>query len=1204
MFRKVLIANRGAIACRIIRTLRTLGIGSIAVYSDADRHSLHVAQADEAVQIGPAPAAQSYLSIEAILQAARETGAEAIHPGYGFLSENAEFSEACEPAGIAFIGPTGAQMRAFALKHNARQMAENLGVPLLPGTGLLESLEAARTAVQTIGYPLMLKSTAGGGGIGIRLCHSPEDLDAAWDAVQRQGAANFGDSGAFLERFIAQARHLEVQIFGDGQGEVIALGERDCSAQRRNQKVIEETPAPGISPETRGRLCDLAVRIGKAVNYRSAGTVEFVYDDAAGEFFFLEVNTRLQVEHGVTEEVTGYDLVEWMVLQASGDLPPLSTFSIQPEGHSFEARLYAEDAGRGFQPSIGRLTHVNFPPGARVETWVESGTEITPYYDPMVAKLIVHGADRPQALAALQTALAETQLAGIETNLDYLRKVCASPEFAAGAVTTSFLSRFPYSRAAIEVIAGGTQTTVQDTPGRLGFWNVGVPPSGPMDSLALRLANRLVGNEEGAAGLEISVSGPELRFGCDAVVALTGAPMNASLDGLPLPFWQAIRVTAGATLKIGIANGPGLRAYLAIGGGLVVGEYLGSLSTFMLGGFGGHDGRALRPGDVVHLKTPGAGMDRAGILLPQPLTPMYSNTWRIGVLYGPHGSPDFFRDEDIGMIFDTDWKVHHQSDRTGVRLIGPKPLWARLDGGEAGLHPSNVHDNAYAVGTVDFTGDMPILLGPDGPSLGGFVCPATIIHAELWKMGQLRPGDTVRFQVVTYDEAAEMSRRLDEAVASLESALPQLPEEGGQPTEPAILVSRPATGGTPSVVTRADGDRSLLVEFGPNILDLSLRLRVHALEAQLRALRLTGIIDITPGVRSLQVHYDTNRLPREEMLEALRAAEQAIPADLDITVPSRILHLPLSWDDPQTRLAAEKYMQSVRPDAPWCPDNIEFIRRINGLSSVDDVQRIIFNARYLVLGLGDVYLGAPVATPTDPRHRLVTTKYNPARTWTPQNAVGIGGAYLCIYGMEGPGGYQLFGRTTQVWNTFKSTQEFEPGTPWLLRPFDQIRFYPVSAAELLDLRDAFPHGEAPLQIEPNEFRYREYLAFLDSIRDEVQISQARQQEAFAAERARWAAAGQMALGNAEESDFNPLLGSEIPEDCEAVSSPMTSSVWKILVEPGQRVSEGETLLVLSAMKVEWSVTAPHDGTIEEILTRPDALVMHGQTLVILRTGSL
>ncbi len=1198
MFSKVLIANRGAIACRIIRTLRALGIASVAVYSDADRHSLHVAQADEAVRIGPAPAAQSYLSVEAVLQAARETGAEAIHPGYGFLSERPEFAEACAQAGIVFIGPTGAQMRAFALKHTARETAASLGLPLLPGTGLLSSLEEAREAAQRIGYPVMLKSTAGGGGIGIRLCESDAELAAAFEAVQRLGANNFGDAGAFLERYIARARHLEVQIFGDGKGEVVALGERDCSAQRRNQKVLEETPAPGITPETRASLCDAAARLGRAVNYQSAGTVEFVYDDARGEFFFLEVNTRLQVEHGVTEEVTGVDLVAWMVLQASGDLPPLASLPITASGHSLEARLYAEDAGRGFQPSSGRLTHVAFPPEVRVETWVEPGAEITPYYDPMVAKLIVRGADRAQALQALQTALDQTQLAGLETNLDYLRKVCASPEFGAGAVTTTFLAGFPYARTALEVIQGGTQTTVQDYPGRLGFWNVGVPPSGPMDTLAFRLANRLVGNADGAAALEMTLTGPELRFGCAAVIALTGAVMEAALDGSPMPFQTALQVPAGATLKLGAAQGPGLRAYLAVGGGLEVGEYLGSDSTFLLGRFGGHDGRALRAGDVIHLRAPDG--EAAEAALPEAVTPALTNAWQVGVLYGPHGAPDFFLDDDITMLFETDWKVHHQSDRTGVRLIGPKPQWARLDGGEAGLHPSNLHDNAYAIGAIDFTGDMPILLGPDGPSLGGFVCPAAIAHAELWKMGQMRPGDTVRFRAVTNTQAEAMAQQLELAVETLTSPLPALPSDAGQPTEPAILASVPAEGERPAVVTRADGDRYLLVEYGPNVLDLSLRMRVYALEAQLRALALPGIVDITPGVRSLHVHYDSVRLSREALLEALADAERAIPADMDITVPSRIVHLPLSWDDPAARLAAEKYMQSVRPDAPWCPDNIEFIRRINGLGSRDDVQRIVFDASYLVLGLGDVYLGAPLSTPLDPRHRLVTTKYNPARTWTPENAVGIGGAYLCIYGMESPGGYQLFGRTLQIWNTFKTTPEFAPGHPWLLRFFDQIRWHPVGAAELLEMRDAFPHGGVSLDIEETEFRYRDYQTFLDGIRPEAEAARSRQQEAFAAERARWAAAGQASYVSASETDEEAAPEADVPEGCSGVTSPMTASVWKVLVEPGQRVGVGEALLVLEAMKTETVVLASVAGVVEELRTRPEALVMQGQTLVVVR----
>ncbi len=461
---------------------------------------------------------------------------------------------------------------------------------------------------------------------------------------------------------------------------------------------------------------------------------------------------------------------------------------------------------------------------------------------------------------------------------------------------------------------------------------------------------------------------------------------------------------------------------------------------------------------------------------------------------------------------------------------------------------------------------MPIILGPDGPSLGGFVCPAVIAHAELWKMGQLRPGDRVRFRAVTYAQSAAMAHQLEQSIETLTTALPLLPDQGALPTEPAVLAERPATSLVPRVVTRADGDRYLLIEYGPNVLDLALRLRVHALEAQLRALALPGMIDITPGVRSLQVHYDA-RLPREELLRALQTAEQAIPDTQEITVPSRILHLPLSWDDPQTRLAAEKYMQSIRPDAPWCPDNIEFIRRINGLGSANDVRQIVHDASYLVLGLGDVYLGAPVATPTDPRHRLVTTKYNPARTWTPENAVGIGGAYLCIYGMEGPGGYQLFGRTTQVWNTFKSTREFAPGTPWLLRPFDQIRFYPVGPAELMEMRDGFPHGECHVEIEPTEFSYRAHLAFLETIQGEIVAAQGRQQAAFAEERARWAASGQASF-EAADAEPPPAHALDIPDGCAGVSAPMTASVWKVLVEPGQTVRAGDTLLILEAMKLK------------------------------------
>ena len=404
MLTKVLIANRGEIAVRICRTLKQMGIASVAVYSEADRNSQHVSVADEAVSLGGQTAAESYLKTDLILQAAKDTGAEAIIPGYGFLSENAEFAEACAANGIAFVGPTPQQLREFGLKHEARAIAEKAGVPLAPGTDLLQSLDDAKQAALQIGYPVMLKSTAGGGGIGLSRCNNEDELVAAFESVKRLGESFFSDSGVFIERFVARARHVEVQIFGDGNGTVLALGERECSLQRRNQKVVEETPAPNLPQATREQLHASAVRLGQTVKYRSAGTVEYIYDDERDEFYFLEVNTRLQVEHGVTESVFGVDLVQWMLQLAGGERPPLDD-SYTSQGASMEVRIYAEDALKDFQPSPGELTEVRFPDNIRLDGWVDTGTVVSPHYDPMLAKVIVHGSDRADALKKMQTAL-------------------------------------------------------------------------------------------------------------------------------------------------------------------------------------------------------------------------------------------------------------------------------------------------------------------------------------------------------------------------------------------------------------------------------------------------------------------------------------------------------------------------------------------------------------------------------------------------------------------------------------------------------------------------------------------------------------------------------------------------------------------------------------------------------------------------------
>ncbi|TFZ38313.1 5-oxoprolinase/urea amidolyase family protein [Pseudomonas syringae] len=1446
MFDKLLIANRGAIACRILRTLRTLQVKGVAVYSEADAASLHLMQADEAHSLGEGGAAGTYLAVDKILAIAKASGAKAIHPGYGFLSENAAFAQACEDAGIAFVGPTPEQLRVFGLKHTARALARQHGVPMLEGTELLDSLESAIAAARTIGYPVMLKSTAGGGGIGMRVCRSAEELADSFEAVKRLGQNNFSDAGVFIEKYIQRARHLEVQVFGDGQGEVLALGVRDCSVQRRNQKVLEETPAPNLPHGMAEELCAAAVKLARAVNYRSAGTVEFVFDSDDQRFYFLEVNTRLQVEHGVTEQVWGVDLVSWMVQLAAGDLPPLDQLQagLKPVGHAIQARLYAEDPGRDFQPCPGLLTAADFPPAdgrtLRIDTWVEAGCEIPPYFDPMIAKLIRWAPTREDASAGLIDALNETRLYGVETNRDYLRQIIADAPFASGQPWTRCLEDLVYHADTFEVLSGGTQTSVQDYPGRLGYWAVGVPPSGPMDSRALRQGNGLLGNAEGCAALEITMSGPLLRFNTDAVVAVTGAHIPITVDGQSCAMNTALLVHAGSTLSLGTIAGAGVRSYLCVRGGLDVPDYLGSKSTFTLGQFGGHGGRALRAGDVLHIAPL---VERsAGQQIADEALEALTDIRRMRVIYGPHAAPEYFTEAYIERFFATDWEVHFNSSRTGVRLIGPKPEWVRADGGEAGLHPSNIHDNPYAIGAVDFTGDMPVILGPDGPSLGGFVCPVTIIEADLWQLGQLKAGDKVRFHPVSVEachaamnstshwkntRGSELAResyipytenpstvptssrasslpqgttnsRRSELVregyiphtenpstvppSSRASSLPQgttnsrrselvregyipdavnpstatpssrassLPQgtansrrselvrEGyipdavnpstATPSSRASSLPQSTTNSrrselvregyipdpentsavptssrvsslpqgtansrrselvregyipdavnpstatpssrasslpqgiansrrselvregyipdpenpstaTPSsrasslpqgtanscgsevvriedlpspiildigqddkrLVARLSGDTHLLLEIGAPELDLVLRLRGHALMLALEAKALAGVIDLTPGIRSLQVHYRPEQLPLRQLLDIVAGEWDAVCAAKDLQVASRIVHLPLSWDDPACQLAIEKYMTTVRKDAPWCPSNLEFIRRINDLPNLDEVQRTVFDASYLVMGLGDVYLGAPVATPLDPRHRLVTTKYNPARTWTAENSVGIGGAYMCVYGMEGPGGYQFVGRTLQMWNRYRDVAAFE-GKPWLLRFFDQIRFYPVSADELLRIRRDFPLGRFALNIEHSTLNLTDYQAFLSREAEGITAFRAQQNAAFNAERERWIANGQADFesdeGVAPNTEAQPLQPGQ-----QGVDSHIAGNLWQVQVQPGDRVEAGDVLVILESMKMEIPLLAPIAGVVQDVRVQPGSAIRAGQRVVVL-----
>ncbi|MFC8306999.1 urea carboxylase [Streptomyces olivaceus] len=1186
MFDTLLVANRGEIACRVIRSAHVLGLRTVAVYSDADRTAPHVRLADDAVRLGPAPAAESYLRADLFLEAARSTGAGAVHPGYGFLSENTAFAAAVEDAGLAFVGPTPAQLDVFGAKHTARAAALAAGVPLLPGSGLLADEEAALRAAAETGYPVMLKATGGGGGIGMQACAGPDELREAFARVTRLARGSFGDGGVFLERYVERARHVEVQVFGDGQGGIAVLGDRDCSLQRRNQKVLEEAPAPALPAQVRTLLHASARQLCASVDYRSAGTVEFVYDPVREEAYFLEVNTRLQVEHPVTEEVHGVDLVAWMLRLARGERgflhePP-------PRGHCVEARVYAEDPTLGHRPSSGLLTRVSFPGSVRVDGWAETGQHVSTAYDPLLAKVVATGRDRAEAFARLARALEESRVDGVETNLGLLRAACDAPVVRNAGHTTATLAHLTDPRPRIDVVRGGAQTTVQDWPGRTGYWEVGVPPGGPMDDLSFRLGNTAVGNPEGTPGLECTLDGPALRFSRPAVVCVTGAPCEVTVDGRPAAQWEPLELAAGQVLDVGTAHGPGMRTYVLARGGLDVPRYLGSAATFTLGGFGGHAGRALRTGDVLRPAAPAADAPApAGV--PDARRPQFTAHWRVAVSEGPHPAPDFLTRGGMRTVCTAEWKVSAQSARTGVRLVGPRPEWARPDGGEAGLHPSNVHDTAYSVGAVNLTGDTPAILGPDGPSLGGFACPVTVVRGERWKTGQLRPGDTVRFVPVT-QETAEALRRTPAPLL--------LPAPGGPDGDDGVLARRPPTATAPEVTYRRGAEDNLLVEYGPMTLDLALRMRVHALAEHLRALAPRGLVDATPGVRSLHLHTDPDVLPVRVLLGLLQEAEDQLPATGDLTVPSREVHLPLSWDDPTVDEAIARYGASVRDDAPWNPSNIEFIRRVNGLDSVEAVRRTVFDAEYLVLGLGDVYLGAPAATPVDPRHRLVTTKYNPARTWTAEAGVGIGGSYLCVYGIESPGGYQLVGRTVPVWGGLRPPRSFADGAPWLLRFFDRIVWHPVTAAELLDVRADLASGRTELDIRPGTFSLAEHEAFLRANAEDIAAFRTRQAAAFDAERRAWEATGEFA----DRAEPGPAASAAppltLPPGARVVEAPLSSTVWKVEVEPGTRIEPDHPLLVLEAMKMEVVVKAPARGVVADVLVTPGQQIDAGTPLAV------
>ncbi len=495
MFKSILIANRGEIACRIARTARRLGLRTIAVYSDADAHALHVRAADEAIAIGPAPAAQSYLAIDRLIAAAKQARADCIHPGYGFLSENADFAQSCADAGIVFVGPPPDAIRAMGLKDRAKALLEKAGVPVVPGYhGERQEAKFLKEKAYELGYPVLIKAVAGGGGKGMRRVDKHADFDAALEAAQREAQSAFGDARVLIEKYVSAPRHIEFQVFADRHGNVIHLGERDCSLQRRHQKVIEEAPAPGMSEALRNVMGEAAVAAARAVAYEGAGTIEFIADGAGGlkqgGFWFMEMNTRLQVEHPVTEAVTGLDLVEWQLRVAAGEPLPLKQDQVTLSGHAVEARLYAEDPAHGFLPSTGKLLALQFPQGGglRVDSGVEAGSEVSPFYDPMLAKLIAHGENREQALDRLAGALEQTIAVGPRSNLAFLAALARAGAFRQGEFDTGFIDRHleelgaapqPLDKAAVALAA---QELLAHEQARIAAARAPDAPASPWDA--------------------------------------------------------------------------------------------------------------------------------------------------------------------------------------------------------------------------------------------------------------------------------------------------------------------------------------------------------------------------------------------------------------------------------------------------------------------------------------------------------------------------------------------------------------------------------------------------------------------------------------------------------------------------------------------------------------------------------------------------
>ncbi|WVQ77236.1 urea carboxylase [Cryptococcus sp. DSM 104548] len=1196
---KLLIANRGEIALRIIRSAKALAIPTIAIYTRPDAASPHVSAADEAYPVGGEDGDGSdprgYLDIDAIVKVVQKSGATMVAPGYGFLSENAAFAEAIESIGVTFLGPTPHQMTSMGLKHEARAVAKKAGVPIVPGSdGEVTSLQDAVQVAAGIGYPVLVKASGGGGGMGMQVCQSEQELIANFESTRQKGAALFKQPAVLLEKYITHARHVEVQIFGNGQGHVIHMGERECSVQRRHQKVIEEAPCvlfgSEMGREVRGRMCEAAVRLGEIMEYRSAGTVEFVLDvdSPTYEFYFLELNARIQVEHAITEIThPPLDLVALTIRQGLSPSNALPASDLVQEdylsfdGHAIEVRVYCENPKAGFKPCPGVLHEVHWGEvgeKGRIDTWVKTGTTVTPYYDPMIAKLVVHGETRDQAIAKMLNTLDESRIIGPTTNLDYCKTVLSTPEFKSGKIHTTFLDSFPYTPPAIEILSAGLSTTVQDLPGR--FVGKGIPRGGAADSLALAVGNMLVGNGVGVEGLEMTMMGAKLLFHVDSIVAVTGCQMPIAVDGEKMEMWSNLAIKAGQTLRIGSASNTGLRSYLAIRGGLLnVSTFEGSKSTFTGAALGGYQGRALIPGDLLTI-TPAP----LSSFTPStwPSVPVYTNTWEIDVCPGPQWDEEYLSEEGMktllaGKESGGGWKVSPASNRSGLRLEGPRVKWARKDGGEGGSHPSNVVDQGYPFAALNMNGDTPVLFGVDAPDMGGFSCVLTVATNDIWKLGQIRPGDNISFNLIPTSSVPKLLNTLESWLSS-PSTSSFTPSSSSSPKTSELVrtnvLHRSHAKGKPETIFRSSGDRFISYEIGPMALDLPNRVLLELWERSIRTLSIPGIISFSTCIRSCIVHFDPAQISQEDLVRVMVEEDAKLGGAEGEEIEMKVWRFPAVVDDKWCREAVEYYMKTARKEAVYLPSNVDYLAKNNGLGK-NAVYDMITKTPWLVLAQG-FFVMLPFMIPLDPRLRLVGQKYNPSRTKTPEGAIGLAGVIGAIYPIASAGGYQLLGRTLTPWNAWAREDEGESKT--LLSNFDQIEFYPVEEDEFVKIEQAYKSGSFKPSFSQKLFKVADYLAFVESHAKEVEAfkeGQRKASEALGKEEEEMYAAFQ---AESEKASASSAPGASSSGDAAAsglpIVSPLAATVWKILLHPGDVVEDEEQNVVeLEAMKTSVFVPA-------------------------------